>query len=148
MNLSFDKNSRITCNFWTPSENQPEEGEGILVIKFEGVADNDAEFFGGYNYMLAMIGAGKSVWESGGLILDFTELEYSWGDNMSSVIGIAREGGEWHEEEMPLAIAVSSKCSEGMISLINVEMGLKHENYLSNGLEEAFKLLEIKRKNV
>ena len=150
MDLSFDKNTNIECSFSTPDEDPPEEGWGLLVVTFCGTADNVREHAGGFDFMAAMIGAGRTLWDPGALVLDLSGLEYRWGDGMAHPIGVARGktlANEWQEEEIPLAIVVSDKCREGLASLLDDELGLNHEDYFVDNLVSAIALAARKSKN-
>ena len=89
----------------------------ILVVKYTGdypygsAGNRDAK------YMLAMGEAGLLVWEPSGVIVDFSNLNYQWGDALEMVFNI---GAHSHYEDVPLpmALVVGKECEEALRSLI------------------------------
>ncbi len=98
--------------------------------------------------MTAMVGAGRTLWNPQYLVLDFSKLTYSWGDNMTGVIGAARALnllGVWEDEEIPLAIVVSEMCREGLATLIDNEMSLSPRDYFVESVESGIELVKSRK---
>lgn len=89
-------------------------------------------------YICATAKAAHSAWYTQGIIIDFSDLKYEWGDEMSWVFGIAQEGPT--KCEFPLVVLVGSKCKQAIQSLIPSE----YHELCSESFEDAVVLLERK----
>lgn len=86
----------------------------IMIIKFTGQygfgsgGNSDAVF------MKAISKAALSAWVPKGLILDFTNLEYEWGDQIEILFDL----NPFSRSPFPLALIVGEKSEEGVRTLI------------------------------
>jgi hypothetical protein len=116
----------------------PHQAPEFLVIRYFGSYRDGGEGEPDARYILAAAAAAREAWWSYSTILDFRELEYRWGDNMSWVLRIAWDPGirlHW-----PLAIVVSDKCRDALRSLLREE----YERSCVESLPEAFALCRQK----
>lgn len=102
----------------------------VLVIAFEGYADNAHEHHGTFAFMRAMIAAGLAAWEPSAVVLDLRGLAYEWGDDMHRVLAVV-------EGFRPLAIVASGLNREGLTSLITQEMFAQPKDWLFESVGEA-----------
>jgi hypothetical protein len=100
--------------FLTPSEKQPYLE--VLVIRYSG----EYPFGSGGNadaiYMHAMAKAAVAAFEPWGVIHDFSELRYEWGDMLEMVFGVGPA-----VEPSPVAIVVGPGCEEAIRTLCHGE---------------------------
>jgi hypothetical protein len=98
--------------FLTPSEKRPHLE--ILVIRYTG----EYPFGSGGNadaiYMHAMAKASVTAFGPFGVIHDFTELHYEWGDLLEMVFGVGPE-----TEPAPVAVVVGPGCEEAIRTLFH-----------------------------
>jgi hypothetical protein len=104
----------------------------LLAISFQGRYVNDGS---DSVFMEGVIQWSLLAWEAHGLVLDFRDLAYEWGDRMQRVLDIAVA---WHgsaEQHLvrqlfnprdpsvfPTAVIISDKCRAGLESLVREEM--------------------------
>ena len=108
-----------------------------LLIKFTGVYHLSSDF----RFILSMTEAYTSAFYSEGTILDFTDLEYTCGDEMSHIFDIG-----WNrimKYQNPLAIIISNKCSESLKSLNKKA----YKKYCVTSLNKAKKSIKKQNKN-
>lgn len=111
----------------------------ILIISFEGIAQNSHEHCGTFKFMEAKILQGISAWQPLGVILDFTKLAYSWGDNMNEVLGAT---GAYYRMEYPYKVVISDLNKEGLKSFIECEWDEDPKKILVESIENALKELK------
>jgi hypothetical protein len=109
--------SRITHQFWRVEDGKRDTN--IQVISFSGEygvgskGNNDAA------YMRGVVLCGLASWDVSCLILDLSDLEYSWGYALLGVIEVA---GEFKDQggtlQFPVFIVVSDRCKAGITSLL------------------------------
>lgn len=116
----------------------------VLIMKFSGVYGIGSKGNGDAQFMTAMTKAAISYTAPFGLIFDFTDLSYQWGDRMSDVI-LAGEH-HWADAEMPFAIVVSDKCVEAMTSLLKVELDMDDLTLLHHTLTSALAYIDQAQK--
>lgn len=83
--ILFDTKPSIECSLASCSLPSFAK-EACLIASFKGTIDNSTSYQGGYSYMHAMIGSGFAACNPATLILDFQELEYESGDQMSKIL--------------------------------------------------------------
>jgi hypothetical protein len=83
--ILFDTKPSIECRL-ASCRLQSFSEETCLVASFKGTIENSHDYQGGYSYMHAMIGSGFAACNPATLILDFRELEYESGDQMSKIL--------------------------------------------------------------
>jgi hypothetical protein len=115
----------------------------ILVISYAGEYGVGCEGNGDAQYMYAMGKFGIELYEPAGIIIDFRELEYVWGDMLEMVFGLGCLN--YHPHNVPNAMIVGDKCQEAIGTLIH---GLDSkeppttEDWIFGSLEEAWKFVE------
>ena len=95
--------------FLTPSEKRPDE---VLVIRYSGQYPFGSGGNADARYMHAMAKAAVAAFEPSGVIHDFSELRYEWGDMLEMVFGVGPE-----VEPSPVAIVVGPGCEEAIRTL-------------------------------
>jgi hypothetical protein len=95
----------------------------VLIMKFSGVYGHGARGNIDAEYMKAMTRAAIEFTHPFGLIFDFRDLSYEWGDMMGAVLCAGE--GRWVKDPMPLAIVVSERCETAITSLLKQELQVK-----------------------
>jgi hypothetical protein len=134
----------------------PRSNRMLLVLTAQGAAGNESVNQGTFTLLRSHIMAGLEEWEPAALLLDFRELNYSWGDQMHRVLETA---DRWHSfassmqpilkvfdeqapQRFPQAIVVSEKCRDGLESLVSGEMMLDPGGCLFSEIESAAAMLD------
>jgi hypothetical protein len=139
MEFRLDEISSATCRFATiPLPSKPLLK--VLVVKFAGTADNDREHFGTFRFMRAMTMAGLEACEPRpfGLVLDLSQLNYVWGDNMAEVL---TTGGRWQTAGFRTAV-VSHRNETGLTSLVAQELSRNPKEWLFPTLTKAIEAID------
>jgi len=110
-------------------------GLDVLIVAFSGNYRQGAGGDGDATFMRANTRAALSAWPSFGLVLDFRELEYKFGDMMASVLSCAED--QWVDAEFPVRIIVSDRCREGIQSLVEDELFQVASQWVSESVEQA-----------
>ena len=141
--------SRIAHSYHIAPSDGP--GRAALIIRFVGQYGVGCKGNGDAAYMNAVASAGLAAWNPNRLILDFRELEYVWGDMLTSVLcvgdgrvrylellgsGIA-DPKDMQPGNIPTAVVISDKCREGITSLLVQEMREDPAKWLFGSLEGA-----------
>ncbi|MCP1135273.1 hypothetical protein NKT34_18390 [Paenibacillus polysaccharolyticus] len=88
----------------------------IMILKFVGEYGYGS---GGNSDAIYMCAIGKAVleaWEPAGLILDFSELTYEWGDQLEDVFYIGED--QYRNIPFPVALIVGERSEEAIRTLI------------------------------
>ncbi|MES2072016.1 MAG: hypothetical protein V4488_16790 [Pseudomonadota bacterium] len=86
------------------------------LIAFQGIYGHGSAGKADARYMQAVCRAAHEAWYTSGTILDFSNLEYEWGDEMEQVIDcLDRSPGNC---TYPLAIVVGSRSEQALRSLL------------------------------
>lgn len=96
--------------FLTPSEKRP--FLEVLVIRYSGEYPIGSRGNADAIYMHAMAKAAVAAFEPFGVVHDFSELRYEWGDMLEMVFGVGPES-----EPSPVAIVVGPGCEEAIRTL-------------------------------
>ena len=108
------------------------------VIAYKGIYSHGSMGSQDARYIVATAKAAHEAWYSSAIILDFTELDYQWGDEMDWVLSI---GHQPHINcSYSLAIIVGSKCESALRTLWADD----YEQLCFNSLEQALKALKGK----
>jgi len=86
-------------------------GESALAMEFKGRYKIGGEGYEDSLFMTAMIHAALQVWYVKGLILDFRQLSYEWGNNIGEVI---LAGKSVMGSKFPTAVVVSDLCKNAL----------------------------------
>jgi hypothetical protein len=100
--------------FLIPSEKRPHLE--VLVIRYSGEYPFGSGGNADANYMHAMARAAVAAFGPFGVIHDFSELRYEWGDMLEMVYGVGPE-----TEPSPVAIVVGADCEEAIRTLCHGE---------------------------
>jgi hypothetical protein len=106
-----------------------------LIVKFSGQYGIGSAGNGDARYMTAMVIAALSFVSPFGLVFDFTELRYEWGDMMSEVLSAGN--GHWVDKDIEFSIVVSKLCKEAITSLLQMEMEIDDLSILHETLDGA-----------
>lgn len=116
----------------------------ILIIKYVGkykygsAGNNDAR------YMYAKGKLGFNLFEPEGIILDFQELEYQWGDMIELVFDIGVN--EYEDEQLPIALVIGNGCEEGIGTLIyginSEKTNATTEEWIFDNFDDAWRYVE------
>jgi len=104
------------------------EDKNICHIRFRGIAGNTHEDAHTFSAMDKVVLGLLEAERPDGLIMDFRELEYSWGDEMARTLG---------EHALPLVVIVSDLNRSGLTSLVQEEMLIQEASDLLVESEEA-----------
>lgn len=108
------------------------------VISYHGEYRHGADGKPDALYIMATAAAAHEAWYTDGIIIDFSDLRYEWGDNMEWVLGIARTTPDGCS--YPLVIIVGDKCREALLSLLRG----KYAEFCVDSLDEAVRLTGVK----
>jgi hypothetical protein len=81
----------------------------IMIIQFTGHYGFGSKGNPDAVFMVAIVNAALSAWKPDALILDFTNLEYEWGDRIEELFGLT---------SIPLALIVRPRSEEGIRTLL------------------------------
>lgn len=93
----------------------------LLLVRFTGDYGYGAGGNDDANYMDAMYRAAVEVISPAGLILDFSEFSYQWGDRLGQVLNVPDAWGK--VPRPPFAIVLGEACEEGLRSLLIQDLG-------------------------
>ncbi len=112
----------------------------LLVMKFVGTYGVGSSGNGDARYMAAVTKAAIEFTEPWGIIYDFTQLSYVWGDMMDYVLSVGK--GRWDEGDLPVAIVVSEKCEPAIRSLLQMEMDIQDLTLLHHSVTSAVEYVD------
>jgi hypothetical protein len=138
--VSFEALSHITYRFATGEG--PETGCRVLAAAFSGHYGIGARGSNDAVLIQSMLAAALTAWEPFGLVLDLRDLAYEWGDEMTDVLLTSDPCDR--RRKLPVAVLVSSKCREGLTSLVQEFFGDDPLRWLFDTLEEAVQAIERK----
>ena len=108
----------------------------ILMVTFQGVYGHGSHGSLDAHFMKAVIHFGRESFTPMGIILDFRQLDYQWGDEMGLPIDAA------HVRCVRPTILISDLCREGMTSFVRAEMFSEPETWLFEDIESAVHRVE------
>ena len=112
----------------------------VLIIKFGGKFGIGSKGKEDSDFMEEIIKLTINSWETYGLILDFSHLEYQWGNSISDVFWTAKlEKGA----EFPVVILVSNLCKGALEGIRPLYQSNSDEKWLFDTLDDA--ILEIQK---
>lgn len=109
------------------------------IIKFIGSYRHGSAGADDELYIRAACEAAHAAWYSEANIIDFTDLEYHWGDEIERIFSFGYEGA--NQCQHPLAVVVSEKCRKALQSLLTEE----YEDYCRDTLDKAIGLAQEKK---
>ncbi len=120
--VKFSDLSNISVEYFL-AEHEKFSTPNFLWLKYSGEYKPGSEGKGDALFIMASAEAAHKAWYSKGVVFDFTDLEYTWGDEMSWVFGFGYD--RVTRCEYPVAIVVSDKCSDALKSLEPAEFKTK-----------------------
>lgn len=100
------------------------EGSDILVVSFQGEYGYGSRGNGDGTFIRAEIMRGLAAFEPSGVVLDFRQMRYEWGNTLLSAIAAIRDGelrgGTPH---FPIVIVTSELCHDAIVSLVSLGAG-------------------------
>lgn len=107
--------SAIRCRFsLTPTSNS--QYHRILTVHFCGLYRMGCQGGPDATYMEAMTAAALVATRPEGLIFDFTDLDYRWGDDLESLYDIC-SNWPYRGADLPYAVVLGKDCRTAVISL-------------------------------
>jgi len=120
------------------SEHQRFATPDFKIIKFVGVYDYGSAGANDGLYIRAIYEAVHTAWYTHANILDFTELDYQWGDQMDHVFNFG--WNSYIQYQHPLVVIVGERCREALQSLLTSN----YQKDCCDTLEEAIQLAKQK----
>src|SRR5687768_15039013 len=134
--VSVDGLSQLTHTVWLPDGTLTSD---LLVIKYRGHYREGASGHDDAVYIRATANAAMTAWYTDALLLDFSELQYTWGDEMEWAFGL---GPAFRTECVyPLVILAGPACRDALKSLSPAS----YEACCRETLDDALRLIETKR---
>jgi hypothetical protein len=112
---NFDELSDIKLEIYT-GESRYKDYLEIMVLKYNGIYGIGSSGNGDAQYMYAMGKAALAAWEPSGVILDWSNLDYQWGDMLEMVLDIGEH--QYIDAMFPTAVIVGPKCEEAVRTLL------------------------------
>lgn len=140
--FTLNGSSNIEINFYLGTSEKLKYSK-VTVIKYSGTFGIGCEGNGDAVYMYAMGIAAVSLHNSAGVIIDWTDLDYQWGDMLEMVLDIGSRS--YIDGEFPRAVVVGPKCKEAVRTLL---LGLESKEsieklgFVFENLDSAFKYME------
>lgn len=135
--LDISKLSKIEATFGTAEE--AETYSVILLAKFVGQASNSHHSC--YRHIEVMMAGNMVAAVPDAVILDFSELEYEWGDEMGGVLFYCSNHPIETCVRIPVAVVTSELNRDGLTSLVRDEMHQPLEEWLVDSVEDAIALI-------
>ncbi|OBY76364.1 hypothetical protein BBG47_27545 [Paenibacillus sp. KS1] len=117
----------------------------FMILKFCGKYGYGSSGNADAVYMRAIGKAAIEAWEPGGLIIDFSELSYEWGDQIESVFFVG--GDKYGDTPFPVALIVGKNSEEAIRTLLvglESEKGIEEIEWAFKNLEDAWEYIECK----
>lgn len=112
------------------------DGVHVLVIEYLGEFGTGAKPRGDARFIVATALAALEAWSRQGLILDFSELAYAWGDDMAAVFELAWDRAT--RRPRPFAVVTGPCSRDGLERLQEGE----EPTYLAPDLSAALAMVE------
>lgn len=134
-----EKMSKIKVSF-SVGNSRINNAFDIIVIRFSGEYDSDSDA----HYMYAKGQFALMAYQPMGIILDFRDLEYHWGDKMDLVFDIGM--GKHEDDDFSTALLISEKCKKAIGTLVHddpkSEEPATTKEWIFETLEESWKYIE------
>jgi hypothetical protein len=121
------------------SEHEQFQSPEFLVIRYSGEYRIGSAGNPDAKYIFGTAAGAHAAWQANAVILDFTDLSYTWGDAIEMVLSIGLRPEL--KTEFPVVIIVGERCREALQSLLTDG----YSNYCVGTLDEA---LELARKKI
>jgi hypothetical protein len=133
--VTYEALSSLTHTVWL-SEHGKFETPECLMVKFAGIYRSGSDGPPDATYIMAATKAAHEAWFSMSVLLDFTDLEYTWGDNMEWVLRFPSMFG-WSGCEFPLVILAGDRSRAALKTLF----GIRYDACCRETFNEAVELL-------
>ncbi len=128
--------STLQYSFSQPEANARSDRTRILCVTFQGVYGYGSAGNSDARFMKAVVHLGCEAFDPKGIVLDFRQLDYQWGDEMAFPIEAA------HVDWVRPAILISDLCRQGMTSFVQAELFSNPEIWLFGDIESALRRVE------
>jgi len=128
----LDELSAIRLSLERPSSSR----RGPLIVRASGTYGHGSGGNSDARYLDARLAAWTRAYGPSGVVLDFRELRYEWGDMMTAVIEAASVHG------VECTLVVSDLCRAGLESLVRDEMRKEPADYLFEDVSQALARVE------
>ena len=111
----------IACTFGIVQSDTEDQIPAILVAAFSGVYPDGSYGNSHGHYIAYSTVHGLAAIDPYGLILDFRELEYRWGNTLLLVFEYVSRFMDYEEEsepKFPIVVVTSDKCTDAFLSLV------------------------------
>lgn len=116
----------------------------MLTVKFTGLYRDGSEGAPDATLMKGAINTAMDLWEPQALLIDLSEFEYNWGDDIDRVL-------DEPSERVPYTIVIGPKCREALSSLAfgpDTEQDIVDDDIYFDSLEKAAeKLIRLVKKD-
>ncbi|HEY6971884.1 MAG TPA: hypothetical protein VJA94_21915 [Candidatus Angelobacter sp.] len=132
----YKKPDEIDCTFHF-AETNGEILRRVLIVSFSGTYPPGSEGNRHAKYITIMAMYGLVAFEPACLVLDFSDLSYSWGDALLGVFAeVGRYKNEKGEPPFPVLAVTSEKCRKAFLSLVTL-IGAPEPEWHYRSLEQA-----------
>lgn len=116
--------------------------QNILVVKYMGKYGFGSAGNDDARYMYAKAEYGLNIYEPNAVILDFSELEYQWGDMLELVFNVGSH--QYIHKAFPKALVLGEKCRAAIATLIhgNDEKTATSEDWIFDSFDEAWNYMK------
>lgn len=128
----YEKPTEIECRFHFP-EIHGKILRSVLIVSFSGAYPPGSKGNRHGEYIAIMAMYGLVAFQPACLVLDFSDLSYSWGNTLLRVFD---EVGERGEPPLPVLAVTSEKCREAFLSLVT-PVGASEPQWHYHSLEQA-----------
>lgn len=137
----IDATSAIRCEFFLSPASRGSHNR-ILTVRCAGLYRIGCHGGPDATYMEAMAAAALIATQPNGLILDFTKLDYQWGDNLESVYHVGRNL-PYPGANLPFALVLGEDCRASVISLSRPNAILQEpEEWMFDTFAEAWHYID------
>jgi hypothetical protein len=141
--VEFKDASGVTPSFKLRSGERGVVYSKILIARFDGEYRIGSRGGPDAYFIYAMTQAAVTVWHPDALLLDFSNLDYQWGDEMGMLLALHDRGG------LPTAVLGGEKCLPAIATLVfgekTTQLATERDGIFEN-LDEALFYLESKLK--
>lgn len=137
---NFEDLSELRVTFGTlplPSHNHSQ----VLIATATGACGYGSGSNSDCTYLASMLHAARHAWFPASIVLDFRDLSYRWGDEMSDVLSVGSQ--PLFLPSLPTAVVISDLNREGLTSLVAQEMELPPTEWLFETVEAAVTAVDM-----
>ena len=115
----------------------------VLIVKFKGLYHSGSSGSPDAGFISAVKNSALYHYVPDALILDFSELEYEWGDDLDNLL--PDDDAVYYWRRTPMAVVVGPRCREAIRTLtfgLEDERQLSETTWAKDSLEEAISFIE------